>query len=456
MRIEEFIERQRLEPVESLFSPKMRQICGLALLVGFGFLVGYHTLNGYWDAYFFFYSLTYIAAFWLSPYSYQRTFTLVTLALGVRLFANYVSPLFVVFDDELGYSRIAVEVSSSLNSEESYPWGYYPWGNVSGFLYYLFGASPHVVKALNAWLGVLTAFALCRVASRLYRDPRVSRLALLAGLFLPPLIFLSSIALKEQLIAFLLVLILFGITEKHWSGWALATVGILLLAQFRFDFALGVIGLIGIYWTVRCCTHRRLPWLLKPMALVLGVAVLIGFLAMALQLEAVQESKAFQVFSGEDKRGIAQMRQSQAQFVEYLDVGNTFALKNLLLAPVRSVYSPSPLRPLKSPSFEVLFEALTLTLFWYIVFPYAVLGILASGLNPDRWFAIGIFLVVFLSASYAVLTFAPETFRYRWPALPIFFMLAAYGWFYRNKQWRQGILFVWWGSVTIFSAVYLL
>ncbi|MGH7770921.1 MAG: hypothetical protein ACREQA_01645 [Candidatus Binatia bacterium] len=450
------MENQNTQPIETVFSSTAMQICSLVLLVGLGCLVGYHTLNSYLDAYLFFYPLAYVAAFFLSPYSYQRTFTLATLALVVRFFASYVTPLFVVFDDEVGYAWIATEVSSALNSAASDPWSYYPWPNISGFLYYLFGASPHVVKALNSCLGVVTGFMLCRVAGQLYHDPRVTGSTLYLGLFLPPIVFLSSIALKEQLIAFLLVLILFGVTEQRWGGWTLATVGVLLLAKFRFDFALGAVGLVGIYSVVGLVSHRRLPWLLKPMILVLSVGVLIGFLAVALQLEAVQGSKMFQVLSGEDKRGIAQMRQSQAQFVEYLDVENPFAWENLLLAPIRSVYSPSPLRPLKSPSFEVLFEALALTLCWYIAFPYALLGMVASGSNTDRWFAIGVFWVVFLSASYTVLTFAPETFRYRWSALPIFFMLAAYGWFYGKKPLRGRILSVWWASATVFSGVYFL
>jgi len=431
---------------------------GLAM----GCLLGYSMFESYLTGYIVFYAITYVVVLALTPFGYRTTFILVTLALGARFFGDHVTPFFAVFDDEEGYAWMAQNVASALHKQGPDPWSHNSWANVIGLLYYFFGVSHHVVKALNAFLGVIAAFMLCRVSYRLYGDYRVSRLVLYLGLFLPPLIFLSSITLKEQLISFLLVLILFGIVEKKWYGWNLAAVGVILLIQFRFDLVLCVLSLISFFWVWRYCYHSRVPRLVRPVALTICSLLLAGLGFMALEIESVQQSNVVQILSEADQSGNNSLRQSgsdslrlnSARFVKYLDVEHPLAFRNLVLSPIRSVYSPSPFRPLKSPSRYVVFEALVISLWWYIAVPYTLLGIVMSGKHSERWLAVGFFLMVFLFSSYTILTFAPETFRYRWAGLPFFFMIAAYGWFSGCKRWRNKIIMLWWGSVAIFLSLY--
>jgi len=421
---------------------------GLAM----GCLLGYSTFESYLTGYIVFYAITFVVVLALTLFGYRTTFILVTLALGARFFSDHVTPFFVVFDD---YAWMAQNVASALHKQGPDPWSYNSWANVSGLLYYFFGVSPHVVKALNAFLGVIAAFMLCRVSYRLYGDYRISRLVLYLGLFLPPLIFLSSITLKEQLISFLLVLILFGIVEKKWYGWNLAAVGMILLFQFRFELALCVLSLISFFWLWRYCYHSRVPKLVRPVALTICSLLLAWLGFMAFEIESVQQSNAVKFFSGADERSSAALRSNSARFVGYLDVEQPFAFRNLVLPPIRSVYSPSPFRPLKSPSRYVVFEALVISLWWYIAVPYTLLGVVMSGKHSERWLAVGFFLMVFLFSSYTILTFAPETFRFRWAGLPFFFMIAAYGWYSGYKRWRNKIIMLWWGSVAIFLSLYL-
>jgi len=402
--------------------------------------------------YIVFYAITYVVVLALTLFGYRTTFILVTLALGARFFSDHVTPFFVVFDT---YESMAQNVASALHEQGPDTWSHNSWANVIGLLYYFFGVSPHVVKALNAFLGVIAAFMLCRVSYRLYEDYRVSRLVLYLGLFLPPLIFLSSITLKEQFISFLLVLILFGIVERKWYGWNLAAVGVISLIQFRFDLALCVISLISFFWLWRNCYHSRVPRLVRPVALTICSLLLAWLGFMALEIESVQQSDAVRILSGADERSSVSLRSNSAGFVRYLDVEQPLAFRNLVLPPIRSVYSPSPFRPLKSPSRYVVFEALVISLWWYIAVPYTLLGVVMSGKHKERWLAVGFFLMVFLFSSYTILTYAPQPFRFRWAGLPFFFMIAAYGWFSGHKRWRKKIIMLWWGSVAIFLSLYL-
>jgi len=439
--------------LDALGNPKYRLGADDLLIIVIGVATAILTLGSYFSAHIILYPLTYIFAFILSPYRFWTTFTLVSLALFVRFLGGYLIPNIIIFDDEIGYARMGIGVLEALQSGVTSPWSYNPWGNVTGVLYYLFGSSPHVVKALNSSLSVITAFMLCRIAYSLYEGRRVMRLVLYFSLFMPPLIFISSIALKEQLIAFLLVATLYGILKHSDRGWIIAILALGLLMTFRNTFGIVIIVLVGLYWAIRrgAMDSTRVRWI----GLLLGFGIIIAIGVATVQSELIKESKLVMFLSAEDTRGYETVRQSEAQFNQYLDLNDLFSIKNLLLIPIRSIYSPSPFRVIKSPSIGVYLEAVALTLFWYLTLPYVIIGILNSKSSLDRGLVGGFFLAVFLIASYSVLTFADDTFRYRWPALPIYFMLAAHGWYNKFHRWSQLIIWGWWISVIVFGIVYL-
>jgi hypothetical protein len=403
-----------------------------------------------------FYGLTFFFAFLLSPYSYQKTFSLVVPALALRLVLSLCLPYVVKFDDEIGYRRMAEDVVNSLHAGLQNPWCYNPWGNVTAIVFYFFGISESAIKAFNALLGVTTAFLLCRSAEKLYDNPRLTELTLKLALFLPPIAFLSSVALKEQMIAFLLVAMLYGVTRYSLWGWLIGLASCGLLIPFRPNLILVILPLLGIYWALRIGlrsnTSKAFQRLIAAGAL--GLVVMGGvFVA---QHESLQNLEAYMILSGSDTRGHDVMAESEATFNKYLDTDDPLSPKNLILVPIRAIYTPSPLRPIKTFSPPILLESVMLTALLCLALPFVFIAIWRSRKNPDQMLAAGLFLVVFLTAAFSTLTYAPEAFRYRWADFPIYFMLAAYGWQFRHEPWCRNLIRGWYGSVLVFNAIYLM
>ncbi len=448
------------------------------------------------SAYPIFYLLAYWVSFLLSPFKFSKTFSLVSLALLMRLIASFFIPMIIIFDDEIGYARMGHEAMIALELNQSQPWGYNPWGNVTGIFFYIFGESSHTVKAFNTFISIVSAFLLFQIAEKLYanratihsqlyhqrkKDTKkyqgiflliyrvplrssflrsqletIPRMVLYFSLFLPPLVFLSSIALKEQMIAFLLVVSLYGILQHSLRGWFIAIIALILLWTFRSSLAVLIIAAVALYWTGLVYHQKYLSKGVKRVgiAVALGIVMTVGLVVA--QQESIHKIKTVMVITGEEVREARALQQAQSKFDSYFDAANPFTIKNLLIAPLRALYSPSPFKIILSPTLQYLLEAFILLLFIFWAFPYMVIGIAESVSNIDRLLIAVFYLIVFLTASYSALTFAPEPFRYRWPGLPLYFMLAAYGWFHKQYKWRKTVVWGWWISVSLGGIVYLM
>jgi hypothetical protein len=169
----------------------------------------------------------------------------------------------------------------------------------------------------------------------------------------------------------------------------------------------------------------------------------------------LKDNKLSYYLSGADVRVSQKVQSSEARFHDFIDQDNILSTQNIILAPIRSLYSPTPFRLIKQATAEALLETLTITTFLYLAMPYFFFAIGRSIKSIDLLIPVTVYLVIFLLAALSTLSAEQETFRYRWSGFPIFFLLAVYGWHMPPSRWRAYGLVGWWVSVLVFGAVYL-
>lgn len=393
-----------------------------ALAVSFTFGVG----SGYIDAYVFFLALSLFVAVWMRG-SATETIVLITLAFAARVALGHVLPEWIVFDDEKGYERTGRAVMNALENGEGVDWASNPYGGVAGLLFYLFGADAHTAKAFNSFLGIVGALYLERIARHFPSKTPLGQATLLFGLFFPANVFLSAVALKEQLVATELIACLYFALRSRRSTDLLWAFGVLIaMVPFRSSLALPLIAVLAVAIFVRAAATGGLS---KGVTVAVSTGVLLAATGSMsyLMSDVVMTTKIAMIATGLDERGESTLAESDATVASYLDTDNLFGPRNIVVAIARSVFSPSPFVLFKDQRAQQWAEVVLLTLWWYLAVPPFVWTAWAYRHNFSAQLTVVFFGVVFLSASLAILTFSPETFRYRWSGLPLFFWLALLG-----------------------------
>ncbi|MEW7277939.1 hypothetical protein ABW636_05035 [Aquimarina sp. 2201CG1-2-11] len=104
----------------------------------------------------------------------------------------------------------------------------YGFSIVIGFLYYLFGSYPLVVKIFNVLVGSFTVIRIYQITRHVYNEER-ARLAGILMMLMPPLIWFIGMALKETLLIFIIVNIAYLITKQIFvSGFKLGVMGFII------------------------------------------------------------------------------------------------------------------------------------------------------------------------------------------------------------------------------------
>ena len=401
-----------------------------------------------------FYLLAFLCAMSLSPVSRGKTAMLVFWALVLRFLTSRLLPYAIVADDEYGYYLMGESYAAALSQGSTSAGVENTYGNLTGLIFYFFGSSIYTMRPFNTLLSVISACLLARLALQQFRDQVMANKVLALMLLAPPLIFISSVALKEQLIAFLLILVLYGYLRRVSTAVLLYPLGIVGLAIFRRDLALVVLPLTLLHFVFRLVFASALGAFSKALIFAGSVVMFALFVAFSLGSEQVLSSKSATILRGVDERGRETLMSSDATYARYLDVTDPGALSNLVLVPLQQTYFPSPLRPLKTPAPEVYVESLFITSIVYFFMPYFILGMLYSWPDTERLLPVALYLVVFLTSAFSILTFAPESLRYRLPGMPIFLYVALLGMLYQ-RRFRVAVLRLWWLSAVAASAVYL-
>jgi len=290
----------------------------------------------------------------------------------LRILASLVLTMVFQYDDERGFHYAGVEQVygiASLGGGKAYY-------HLIKILYLIFGANILLPKIVNAFLGSLLPFFAFGVAYWLFSDRKAGwRAFLLTGL-LPPFVIFSAVNLKEMTTCFFSV----------WIEWILANpkntdlrklagsaVPIFLLYLLR-GAIWTIIGILGVIVYFILSAQWRSSSLVKTII----VVALIGWffvLPLSKQIQQMVWSRTTQ-----EEYFIKRFSESEAGVMRYLYVENPFSPKNLFVLSLRGFFSPSPLRFLMGYGIDTWLEALNM-LVWYVLFPMAIMGMLAYRRN---------------------------------------------------------------------------
>jgi hypothetical protein len=335
----------------------------------------------------------------------------------LRIFASLVLTMLFQYDDERAFHYAGIEQVygiASLGGGKAYY-------HLINILYLIFGTNILLPKIVNAFLGSLLPFFAFGVAYWLFSDRKAGwRAFLLIGL-LPPFVIFSAVNLKEMATCLLFV----------WIGWILANpkntdlrklvdsaVPIFLLYLLRGAIwtIIGILGII-VYFILRA------RWRSSSLVKTIMVVALIGWFfvfPISKQIQQMVWSRTTQ-----EEYFIKRFSESETGVMRYLYVENPFSPKNLVVLSLRGLFSPSPLRFLMSYGIDTHLEALNM-LVWYILFPMAIMGILAYRRNRAAVACALMGIGILMIATTGIMV-GSDPYRHRMVAMGLIAILAVGG-----------------------------
>lgn len=375
---------------------------------------------------------------------------LFTLAFALRVFTAVVLGFLFQFDDERVFHLAGIEQQYGLFSLDV-GHGYYHLVNM---LYAVFGPNLLLPKVVNAFLGSLLPFFTYDLAQRFFNDAKAAWRAFWFTAFLPPLVIFSAVNLKEVATAFLFVLTLWSLVVPRYRIRKIIGVVVLVVLLYWLRGApwasIDVTGVItyfilGESWRLKDLLRSR-SWL--KIVFVMG---LFAFIVSPFVIHPVTQMVLHRLTR--DTSAIERFSASKAAVIQFVNVENPLAPKNLVILFLRGLFSPSPLRLLFSHNLDTILGSINM-LVWYILFPFALIGfwierrrgiVTACGVM-----ALGVLAMVTMGTMVG-----SDPYRQRMDMFGMLFILASGGFTRERRQTHIRLLYIWLIGIILFTGVWL-
>ncbi len=313
---------------------------------------------------------------------------------------------------------------------------------LNGVLYYLFGHNIFVPRILNALMGALLAVLMFKIAAKIYKSVKIAKLAAWLGAFYPNLVYYSSVQLKDIVTALLGAIIIWNVIKLDKIRDCYRIIYILLafiiFSYFRRQLIVVYALVVVFYLCFLKFRKSRLTGLILGLFLLLivgwGLTVTgIGFLGRNIIIsipQSVQQRTARVMSAASEAQRKTSLIRKQASY------------PLVVRAPISFVYSlitPFPFwKTVISWKYTGTVSELFATpgvLVWYILMPFAFLGIIYS-----RRKRIGGTQLMYLTAIIILLgisiTQFGETYRYRLQIMPFLLIFASVG-IVKYKEYKK-------------------
>lgn len=303
---------------------------------------------------------------------------LFTAGFLLRVMVGIALAYLVQVDDEIGLYMWA--------AEDAGEWGRGNFvANRGGYvtmvtaLFYVFGPNLLIAKYMNAFLGSMVAFVIYDLALEMGGSRRTARRAFVIGMFLPPLVYWSSLNMKEIGTAFLFTLMLWALVRGQklkLSNLLRALALVAAIGWFR-EPAWAGIGLLAVMsvsgiGVVKSESRRGDRWWIgRRIVVVVVIVALAGGVVLPLAQE-LRESVVLERISDESYQ--ARALPEGARVADVLEGQGGVSLWNSAVLGVRGVLAPSPLRVLYGFSLQAVIESI-IAIVWYVLVPLAVVGV---------------------------------------------------------------------------------
>jgi hypothetical protein len=139
--------------------------------------------------------------------------------------------------------------------------------------------------------------------------------------------------------------------------------------------------------------------------------------------------------------------------MQFVDRQNPLSPKNLGVLFLRGLYSPVPLRLLFDRHLTLVIEALIVTT-WYVLFPFAVAGLLAERYKGAVVACGVIALGIVTMASMGTMA-GSDPYRHRIAAMGLLFTLAGGGLNRECSRKYQWVFYLWWLGAFLFVIAWI-
>lgn len=322
------------------------------------------------------------------------------------------------------------------------------WSKIIYTLRYLSIGDAKVALIFNFSLYFLTAWYAYR--SNLFNFPlKIAQSFFVFTLFAPPMLFINSLYLRESLTASMALLIIVSLVRKNYFILFFSTVILLLTRNVYIIFAIFFVFSLSIVFENNKQKKRRYLFLFS-------LIIFIGYILLFKIGISEKFSGYIYYLSGDVSI------YSGSILSRFLDHENLLSAQNVIVILIGNIFSPSPFTFLKSFELKELLESLFVSTYWLIFLPFFMIGSLNITDRKYKILLLGMFLAIYVSSSFTLLSPAPDTFRYRLPLYGIFSFVSFYGIYQYKilsetakiapyKRW----LIRWYIGVGLFNIIYL-
>lgn len=287
------------------------------------------------------------------------------------------------------------------------------WSKIIYALKYLSIGDAKVALIFNFSLYFLTAWYAYR--SNLFNfSLKITQSFFVFTLFAPPMLFINSLYLRESLTASMALLIIVSLVRKNYFILFLSTLILLLTRNVYIIFAIFFILFLSIVFESNHKKQKRHLFIFS----------FIAFIGYILLFElGISEKFSGYIYYLSGNVSIY----SGSTLSQFLDYENLISLQNVFVILIGNIFSPSPFAFLKSFEPKTLLESFFVSTYWLIFLPFFILGALNTTNQKYKVLFLGMFLAIYTSSSFTLLSPAPDTFRYRLPLYGIFSFVSFYG-----------------------------
>lgn len=305
-------------------------------------------------------------------------FELFSVGFWIRIIMGFMlSYVYQAQDEQILHTK-AEELANGIESTIGRPDGY---TRVLSALYFIFGPNLLIPKVVNSLLGSILPFLLYDITRHLSPNPRVARVVLYFCLFFPPLLFYSSMNLKELPCAFLLALTVWGLFVPRWPYALRLAFG--LLVSITTYYLRGAWALFpGLTTLVYAVLEQPRSFqaigklLVRKAPLIIALLLILAFPLRSV-VEGVLAHLNYRLFIGTHAE-FGTLRTTEGSFTRaLLDVERPWSVRNIAIQILRAPFSPSPIAFLFEPSVQAFIDSLN-GLTQYLLIPFAITGLVTN------------------------------------------------------------------------------
>lgn len=378
-------------------------------------------------------------------------FQVFSIGFCIRIIVGFMlSYIYQAQDEQILHIKaeeLAYDIENTPGGPDGYP-------RMLAVLYSIFGPNLLIPKVANSLLGSIIPFILYDIARSLSPSPRVARRVLYFSLFFPPLLFYSSMNLKELPCAFLLALTVWALFVLRWSFlFRLAFALLLTMVTYYLRGSWAILpGLVTFVYAIlgHPVSFRAAGILFVWKVSVVAALLLVLMFPMRSVVEGVLTHLNYRLFIG-TYAGFATLRTTEGSVTRgLLDIERPWSVRNIAIQLLRAPFSPSPLAILYDPSVQAFIDSLN-GLTQYMLMPFALTGLVANWRQREV-LVLGLLQLSMLVVSGLSLMLGLTIQRHSVPQFVVLYVLAGIGtgaW--RERRW---IFAGWFVLVALYTVIY--